>query len=76
MQKLSKNLPGTHKNVSSLICRITGEVMDEDNPPIYLPNGQVYGQKGIKLITKNGEIVCPESKKPYKITEVTKIFLA
>ena len=37
--KLSENLPSTHKTISSLICRISGEVMDEHNPPLMLPNG-------------------------------------
>jgi len=39
MQKLAKKLPSTDPMVSSLICRISGEVMDEDNPPMALPNG-------------------------------------
>ena len=28
--------------VSSIICRITGKIMDENNPPMMLPNGEVY----------------------------------
>eukprot|EP01016_Furgasonia_blochmanni_P047938 TRINITY_DN7095_c0_g1_i8.p1 TRINITY_DN7095_c0_g1~~TRINITY_DN7095_c0_g1_i8.p1 ORF type:complete len:114 (-),score=0.71 TRINITY_DN7095_c0_g1_i8:160-501(-) len=44
-QKLSQPLPYTHKTHSSLICRVTGEVMDEHNPPIALPNQHVYSQK-------------------------------
>ena len=43
-------VPSTHKVVSSLICRISGEVMDEHNPPVSLPNGQVYSEKvGLKI---------------------------
>ncbi len=27
---------------SSLVCRVTGRIMDADNPPLMLPNGYVY----------------------------------
>ena len=27
---------------STLVCRYSGEVMDDDNAPLVLPNGQVY----------------------------------
>jgi len=26
------------------VCRITGQPMDEHNPPMVLPNGNVYGR--------------------------------
>lgn len=28
---------------SRLVCKISGEVMNENNPPMMLPNGYVYG---------------------------------
>lgn len=71
-------MPSTLKTVSSLICRITGEIMDEHNPPIMLPNGEVYSQKGISdLAEKNaGIIICPEKKDEYKLSQIIKIYLS
>ena len=28
---------------SRLVCKISGDVMNENNPPMMLPNGYVYG---------------------------------
>lgn len=33
-----------HMN-SALVCDLSGELIDEDNPPLMLPNGHVYGSK-------------------------------
>jgi len=42
---LAMGLPGSQHPVSTLICRITGAIMDHMNPPMSLPNGQVYSEK-------------------------------
>ncbi|KAJ1650269.1 GID complex subunit containing RING finger motif, partial [Coemansia sp. RSA 25] len=39
--KLAQGLPLSHHSNSNLVCRITGEKMNEDNPPMRLPNGYV-----------------------------------
>lgn len=51
IQKLAVNLPSTQKSESTWICRITGEIMNENNPPMMLPNNQVYSTK-VKSIKK------------------------
>jgi hypothetical protein len=43
--KLAKDLPYAHHIHSRLVCRLSGELMNEDNPPMMLPNGQVYSKK-------------------------------
>jgi len=45
IQKLATSLPSSHHPVTALICRVTGERMDETNPPMALSNGQVYSEK-------------------------------
>ncbi|EGR34258.1 macrophage erythroblast attacher, putative [Ichthyophthirius multifiliis] len=45
IQKLCENVPSTHKSFSTLICRITNEVMNENNYPMVLNNNQVISQK-------------------------------
>lgn len=78
MQKLAKKLPSTDPMVSSLICRISGEVMDEDNPPMALPNGQVYSKKALTQMAEmnNGIVVCKVTGKEFMLSEATKIFLS
>ena len=44
---ISQNLPMITKHESSIICRINGSLMSESNPPIALPNGQVYSLSGL-----------------------------
>ena len=39
---IAAHLPFAHYDSSILVCRITGKTMDEDNPPMVLPNGNVY----------------------------------
>lgn len=50
IKKLASSLPSSHHPVSALLCRITGEKMDEKNPPLALPNGQVYSDKVTKIL--------------------------
>ena len=40
--ELAEGLPTAHFVNSSLVCRMSGRLMDESNPPLVLPNGQVY----------------------------------
>lgn len=45
--ELAKLLPYSCHLHTSMVCKITGEVMDENNPPMMLPNGFVYSNKVI-----------------------------
>lgn len=42
--EMAEHLPFSHCAQSRLICRLTGEPLNEHNLPMMLPNGQVYGQ--------------------------------
>lgn len=39
---LAEKLPLSHHVNSAIVCRINGKIMNEDNPPMLLPNGRVY----------------------------------
>ena len=43
--KLSNPLPFSHCSQSYLICSLSGEPMNEHNPPMALPNGYIYGEQ-------------------------------
>lgn len=74
---LSKDLPFSHHENSSLVCRISGSVMNENNPPMILPNGRVYCRQSLEEMAakSNGKINCPMTNQTFSITEVRKVFI-
>jgi len=44
-RKLAAQLPFSKQHHSKLVCYITKELMDSENPPLVLPNGYVYSAK-------------------------------
>lgn len=44
-QILAPHLPSPARSSSKIKCRGSGEVMNHNNPPMVLPNGQVYSKK-------------------------------
>lgn len=47
--KLSNPLPFSHCAQSYLICSLSGQPMNEHNPPMALPNGYIYGEQVSQL---------------------------
>lgn len=43
LNELGRTLPYSHCANSKLICAISGQPLNEHNPPMALPNGHVYG---------------------------------
>ncbi|KAI8813673.1 CTLH/CRA C-terminal to lish motif domain-containing protein [Cladochytrium replicatum] len=79
--ELALGLPNAHHVNSCIVCRITGEMMDEDgNAPMVLPNGQVYSQHGIQKIAveKHGVLAvrCPKTGTEYKKSEARRAFIS
>ncbi|KAJ1722304.1 GID complex subunit containing RING finger motif [Coemansia erecta] len=76
--KLARDLPLSHHVNSNLVCRITGEKMDEDNPPMRLPNGYVYSQSALSDMAAklDGKIKCQRTGQVFKLSEATKLFIS
>ncbi|KAJ1826268.1 GID complex subunit containing RING finger motif [Coemansia sp. RSA 2703] len=76
--KLAHDLPLSHHVNSNLVCRITGEKMDEDNPPMRLPNGYVYSQASLNDMAAklDGKVKCPRTGQTFKLSEATKLFIS
>ena len=74
-QKLVEHIPYPHFTQGSLICRILRVVMDQNNPPMALPNGQVFSQQGIKKITKGGKVQCPVTGNKFSEKKVIKLYM-
>lgn len=78
LKHLSKHLPFGHFEQTKLRCRITGNLMTENDPPMALPNGQVYSETGLKLLAgwrDGGTLLkCPVTGQEFLINEARKCF--
>ncbi|GES77038.1 hypothetical protein RCL_jg25926.t1 [Rhizophagus clarus] len=75
---LAQNLPLSHHVNSTIVCRLSGEIIDEDNPPMSLPNGYVYSLKALEEMSSknNGQIKCPRTEKVYDFKDLKKVFIS
>jgi len=48
IRALATAVPSAQRSHSSLVCRVLGEPIDEDNPPLVLPSGQVYSERSLR----------------------------
>lgn len=72
LNELGKKLPYPHCSQSRLICSISGQIMNEHNPPIMLPNGYIYGELGLRAMASqnNGKIRCPKTHEEFNMDEL------
>jgi len=43
--KLAAEVPYSHRANSTIVCRISGKIMEGDNMPMVFPNGYVYSRE-------------------------------
>ncbi|KNE57129.1 hypothetical protein AMAG_02880 [Allomyces macrogynus ATCC 38327] len=74
---LAEKLPLGHHVNSCYVCRISGEIMDEDNPPLVTPEGYVYSRKAVHEMAakNNGFFRCPRTHSIFKVAQMKKMFL-
>ncbi|UZJ56995.1 hypothetical protein CBS101457_006315 [Exobasidium rhododendri] len=77
---LAKEIPWSHHANSTLVCTITGKIMDENDPPMALPNGRVYSRTALEelaLNSKDGETVtCPRTGDSFPYSTLRKVFIS
>jgi len=75
---MAEKLPTALYMRSCLVCRISGELMDADNPPLVMPNGMVYSKKALtEMAAANGGFVkCPKTGTTYRYEELRKAFIS
>jgi macrophage erythroblast attacher len=49
LSKLAARVPRAHRLNSTVVCAISGQVMDADNPPLAFPSGHVYS-RGVRAL--------------------------
>ncbi|XWS56498.1 hypothetical protein CRYUN_Cryun09bG0090300 [Craigia yunnanensis] len=77
-RKLALPLPYSKQHHSKLVCYITKELMDTENPPLVLPNGYVYSTKALKEMAENnsGKITCPRTGLVCNYSELVKAYIS
>ncbi|CAG8440833.1 2163_t:CDS:2 [Ambispora leptoticha] len=75
---LAENLPLSHHVNSTIVCRLSGEIMDEDNAPMALPNGYVYSHKALSDMAakNNGKVQCPRTGDVFDVSQLKKVFIS
>ena len=75
---LARKLPLSHHINSCIVCRITGDIMDENNPPMMMPNGHVYSRRAMKEMADRNEgiVKCPRSNSTFSYSELKKCFIS
>jgi len=56
---LAAHVPNVERPYSSLVCRLSGECMDDTNPPFVLPSGRVYSRKVLTALAESDALVDP-----------------
>lgn len=74
---LSEYLPNSQHVNSILVCSISGEIMDENNPPMALPNGNVYSLNSLQDIAarNDGTVIDPKTQKDYPFKNLKKCYI-
>ncbi|CAL4902809.1 unnamed protein product [Urochloa decumbens] len=77
-KKLAEPLPFSKQHHSKLVCYITKELMDTENPPRVLPNGYVYSEKALQEMAKknDGKITCPRTGEVCDFSECVRAFIS
>ncbi|KAF8068893.1 CTLH/CRA C-terminal to lish motif domain-containing protein [Lyophyllum atratum] len=78
MGKLAEEVPFSHHANSTIVCQISGKIMDEDNMPMAFPDGNVYSREALEeMAVKNGGIVtCPRSGASCPQSALRKVFIS
>ena len=79
LSQIAKNLPYGHFEISRLRCRVTGLLMNENNPALALPNGQVISATALSRLSAESTdthfVKCPFTGEPQRLADVRKCFI-
>ncbi|KAL0578139.1 GID complex subunit containing RING finger motif [Marasmius crinis-equi] len=76
--KLAEDVPLSHHANSTIVCQITGRIMDEDNMPMSFPNGRSRRFQAMEeMAAKCGGIVtCPRTGESCEFSKLRKVFIS
>jgi len=75
---LAEEVPYSHHANSTIVCRISGKIMDEDNMPMAFPNGNVYSREALEDMAAkhSGMVTCPLTGNQCQFSELKKVFIS
>jgi macrophage erythroblast attacher len=75
LRGLAVALPVALRQQSFLLCRISGSVMGDDDPPLALPNGNVYSTSALKAqaSANGGRVRDPRSGEVFTLDDCVKL---
>lgn len=77
---LAKEVPWSHHINSTLVCAISGRIMNENDPPMALPNGRVYSLTALQEMasaSQDGQtIICPRTMATFKLNDLRKVYIS
>ncbi|KDQ58612.1 hypothetical protein JAAARDRAFT_34441 [Jaapia argillacea MUCL 33604] len=76
--QLAQEVPFSHHLNSTIVCSITGKIMDADNMPMAFPNGYVYSREALEdMAAKNeGIVTCPRTGTSCDFSALRKVFIS
>ncbi|XP_025834396.1 macrophage erythroblast attacher [Agrilus planipennis] len=77
LNQLAEPLPYAHCSQSRLYCHISGLPMNENNQPMMLPNGYIYGEQALQQMARenDGQIICPKTKEMFSFKKVERVYV-
>ncbi|KAH7886941.1 CTLH/CRA C-terminal to lish motif domain-containing protein [Phlebopus sp. FC_14] len=78
IRSLADEVPYSHHANSTIVCRLSGKIMDEDNMPMAFPNGYVYSRAALEDMAakNNGRVTCPRSGQTCEYGALKKVFVS
>ncbi|TFL04711.1 CTLH/CRA C-terminal to lish motif domain-containing protein [Pterulicium gracile] len=75
---LADEVPFSHHVNSTIVCKISGKIMNEDNAPMAFPNGYVYSRLALEdmAMKNNGLVTCPRTKTTCEFKELRKLYIS
>ncbi|KAF7360446.1 hypothetical protein MVEN_00774900 [Mycena venus] len=77
--KLAEEVPFSHHANSTIVCYITGKIMDADNMPLAFPDsGYVYSREAMEEMSlkNDGMVTCPRSKVTCKFSALRRVYIS
>ncbi|TFK34451.1 CTLH/CRA C-terminal to lish motif domain-containing protein [Crucibulum laeve] len=76
--KLAEEVPLSHHANSTIVCRISGKIMDEDNPPMAFPDGSVYSREALEemAMKHGGKVTCPRTGSICSFLNLRKVYIS
>ncbi|KAJ7359152.1 CTLH/CRA C-terminal to lish motif domain-containing protein [Mycena albidolilacea] len=76
---LAQEVPFSHHANSTIVCYITGKIMDADNMPLAFPDtGYVYSREAMEEMSlkNDGVVTCPRSKATCKFSALRRVYIS